>query len=101
MLKIALACLATAAACFTITATTGFGSNGTIVIRAGGPGARFPVADVLCVAERASGAPRFREPGVACSSYKQPYKGVGVWFGAHRIVITSPSNGHAIYTARR
>lgn len=101
MLKTALACLATAAVGFTIAAETGLGSDGTVIVRAGSGGARFPVADVFCVAELASGAPRFREPGVACSSYKQPYKGVGVWFGAHRIVITSPPNGRAIYTVRR
>jgi hypothetical protein len=101
MLKTALACLATAAICFTVTATTGFGSNGTVTVRAGSGGARFPVTDVFCVAVSAPAAPRFGEAGVACSSYKQPYKGVGVWFAAHRIVITSPPNGRAIYTVRR
>ncbi len=101
MFKTALACLATAAICFTVTATTGFGSDGTVTVRAGSGGARFPVTDVLCVAETASGASRFREPGVACSSYRQPYKGVGVWFAAHRVVITSPPNGRAIYSVRR
>ncbi len=101
MLKTALACVATAGVCFTITATSGLGSAGTVTVRAGSGGARFPVADVLCVAELASGAPRFREPGVACSSYKHPYNGVGVWFGAHRVVLTSPANGRAIYTVRR
>jgi hypothetical protein len=49
----------------------------------------------------ASGAPRFREPGAACSSYAQPYKGVGVWFAAHKIVVTSPPNDRALYTLRR
>ena len=68
MLKTALACVATAGVCFTITATSGLGSAGTVTVRAGSGGARFPVADVLCVAELASGAPRFREPGVACAS---------------------------------
>jgi hypothetical protein len=101
MFKTALACLATAAICLTVTATTGFGSDGIITVRAGSGGARFPVTDVFCVAEAASGTPRFREPGVACSSYKQPYKGVGVWFAAHRVVITSPPNGRAIYSVRR
>jgi len=97
---VVLACSLTAAICFTITAATGFASGGGSVIRAG-QGARFPVADLLCVAEFASGDPRFRTPGVACSSYRQPYKGIGVWFGTRRIILTRPPNGHVIYTVRR
>ncbi len=101
MKRVIPACVLTAAACFTITAETGFASGGTHVIRAGTGGARFPVADVFCVAELASGAPRFKQPGVACSSYRQPYKGVGVWFSAHRVVVTTPPNGRAIYSVAR
>ena len=100
MTKTVLACLATAGLCFAITATTGFASPGGATIRAT-QGARFPVADLWCVAELASGAPRFREPGVACSSYTQPYKGIGIWIAAKRVVITSPPNGRIVYTAHR
>lgn len=50
MLKTALACLATAAVCLTIAAETGLGADGTVIVRAGSGGARFPVADVFCVA---------------------------------------------------
>ena len=99
MARIILACVATATACFAITATTGFASGGTTV-RAG-HAAWFPVSDVWCVAEFASGSPRFREPGVACSSYRQPYRGIGVWFAANRVVVTSPPNGRVIFTTRR
>jgi hypothetical protein len=100
MARTVLACVVTAGFCFAVTATTGFASRGGTIIRAGNA-AWFPVSDVWCVAELASGAPRFKEPGVACSSYRQPYKGHGVWIGSHRIVITSPPSGRAIYSVRR
>jgi hypothetical protein len=101
MLKTVLACASTAAICFTITSQGGLGSDGSVIVREGSGGARFPAADVFCVAEAAAGAPRFREPGVACSSYRQPYKGVGVWLGTDRVVITSPPNGRVIYSVGR
>ncbi len=102
MLRMICACAATAAACFGVSATTGFASHADTVkvIRVGGA-AYFPIADVYCIPERPSGAPRFRETGVACSSARHEYQGLGVWFSPRRVVVTHPPNGKAIFTARR
>jgi len=41
-----------------------------------GDSAHFDVNDLLCVDEAASGWPRFRTPGVACSSGAPPERGL-------------------------
>ena len=102
MLRTIYACAGTAAICFALTATTGFASGDSAVkfIRIG-EAADFPVTDVYCIPEHAFGAPRFHEPGVACSRATREYQGIGVWFSSRRVVVTSPPNGKTIFTARR
>jgi hypothetical protein len=55
--------------------------------------------DLICLNEPPGGAPRFKTAGVACSSYRQPYKGIGVWITKTSVIITSPPNGRirAVY----
>jgi hypothetical protein len=102
MLHTICACVATAVVCFAVSATTGFASQGAAVkvIRVG-EAAYFPVTDVYCLPEHAFGSGRFHEPGVACSSYSQPYKGIGVWFAKRRVVVTSPPSDKVIFTTHR
>lgn len=92
----------TAATCFAITATTGFASrtDDTPIIRAG-HAAWFPVTDVWCVAELASGDPQFRAPGVFCSSERRPYTTVSISILARRIVVMKPPNNRVVFSTKR
>ena len=96
------ACAATAAACFALGTGTGLAvpQGGEKNIHAGEE-AYFPIVDLYCLPEHASGAPRFHQPGVACGVASHEYTGRGVWFSKSQIVITSPPNGRVIYSVRR
>jgi hypothetical protein len=105
MLRTTAACAVTSAVTFAVAATSGLaGHDGTptqsmqVTV---GDTAYFSGNDLICVNAYASGAPRFKTPGVACSSYAQPYHGFGVWFTRTRLVITSPPNGRTIYNLKR
>lgn len=106
MFRTLLACVATAAITVAVTSSLGFASRSNSVsplVRTIGVGetAIFARADLICVNEPSSGAPRFKHAGVACSSYARPYQGIGVWLTRVRIVVTRPANGKAITTYHR
>ena len=96
------ACTLTAASCFAVQAATGLavpqGAEKQIHV---GQAAYFPIVDLYCLPEQASGAPRFHQPGVACDTAAHEYTGRGIWFSKSRIVITAPPNGRIIYSVRR
>jgi hypothetical protein len=102
MFRTICACVVTAVASVAVTAGTGIavshGGGKRIYV---GESGYFPVVDLFCLPEDASGAPRFDEPGVACNAAHHEYTGRGVWFSKNRIVITSPPNGKVIYSVRR
>jgi hypothetical protein len=66
-----------------------------------GETAIFTGQDLLCVNERASAAPRFKQPGVACSSYASPYQGLGLWLTRTTVKATRPPNGRVTYVMHR
>ena len=99
-----LACVVTAAATAAITAGIGSGSGASRpMVRTIGVGqtAIFTHQDLICVNEPASGAPRFKTTGVACSSYVKPYVGIGAWFTRQQLVITRPPNTKLVASYRR
>jgi hypothetical protein len=106
MFRTLLACVATAAITVAVTSSLGFASHSNSVsplVRTIGVGetAIFARNDLICINEPPSGAPRFKQPGVACSSYARPYHGIGVWLTRSRVVVTRPPNGKAFTTYRR
>jgi hypothetical protein len=76
MFRTMCVCALTAAACFAVVAGTRFAvpQNSTKRIH-DGESAYFPVVDLYCLPEQASGAPRFHEPGVACHTGAHEYTG--------------------------
>jgi hypothetical protein len=68
-----------------------------------GDSAHFAVNDLLCVNAPASGSPRFKTTGVACSSDAQPYRGLDFWFTRTRVVITASATtgGRVLYSLKR
>jgi len=90
-----------------ITATSGFAGHNVIRVQSVqitvGDSAHFAVSDLLCVNESASGSPRFKTTGVACSSDAQPYRGLDFWFTRTRVIITGPavSGGQVLYNLKR
>ena len=66
-----------------------------------GQTAIFRAQDLICVNEPASGAPRFKTSGVACSSYAKPYSGIGVWLTPHRVLVTHPPNMKVVASYQR
>ena len=78
MFRTVCACALTAAACFAVSAGTGFavpqGDAKRIYV---GESAYFPVVDLYRLPERASGAPRLHERGVACNTAAHEYTGRG------------------------
>jgi len=103
MLRTVAACAATAAITAGLTAGVGLGSRGAQHVKtiAVGDTAIFANQDLLCVNEPTNGAPRFKQTGVACSSYASPYHGVGVWLTRTALTITRPPNGHVVSTFHR
>jgi hypothetical protein len=103
MFRTLIACVATAALTVAVTSSLGFAARSSPRVKTVGVGetAIFARNDLICVNEPSSGAPRFKQPGVACSSYARPYQGVGVWLTRTRIVVTRPPNGTAIRTYHR
>ncbi|HWT45852.1 MAG TPA: hypothetical protein VN085_07790 [Vicinamibacterales bacterium] len=98
------ACAVTAAATAAITAGAGSGSapsNPMVKTIGVGQTAIFASQDLICVNEPASGAPRFEAPGVACSSYAEPYSGIGTWSTRRRVVVTRPPNVKIVASYRR
>jgi hypothetical protein len=101
MLRTICACAATAAACFGISAATGFASRSdTVTVRVGDT-AHFPIADVTCVPQRRSGIQRYSGPGVACSSPTSGRAGVRVWFSSRYVTVTRPPSTRAIFRLPR
>jgi hypothetical protein len=104
MQRTLLACVVTAAATAALTAGIGSGSGASNpMVRTIGVGqtAIFAHQDLICVNEPASGAPRFKTTGVACSSYVKPYVGIGAWFTRQQLVITRPPNTKVVASYRR
>jgi hypothetical protein len=104
MFRTLFACVATAAITVAVTSSLGFASRSAspLVTTVGvGETAVFARNDLICVNEPSSGAPRFKQSGVACSSYVRPYQGIGVWLTRTRVVVTRPPNGKAITTYHR
>ena len=105
MLRVAIACVVTAVVSFGIAATVGLGGRTSPQsLRVGvGVSAHFGVNDLLCVNEPASGSPRFKTPGVACSSDAQPYTGLDFWFTRTGVTITAPATagGRILYSLKR
>jgi hypothetical protein len=91
-----------AALALAFAARASYSTPGNLITRVGVRGtAFFEGNDLICVNEPASGSPRFRKPGVACSSSGQPYKGIGVWITKSSVVITSPPNGRVLKSYKR
>ena len=103
MFRTLIACVATAAITVATTSSLGFASRSSPRVKTleVGETAIFARNDLICVNEPSSGAPRFKQPGVACSSYARPYQGIGLWLTRTRVVITRPPNGNAIRTYAR
>jgi len=104
MLRTFVACAITAAITACLTAGVGLGSrSATHAVKniAVGETAIFASQDLLCVNEPASGAPRFKQSGVACSSYASPYHGLGLWLTRTTVKATRPPNGRVIYVLHR
>ena len=103
MFRTSVACVVTAAITGAATSNLGFASRSTPRVKTVqvGQTAIFPRNDLICVNEPSSGAPRFKQPGVACSSYARPYQGIGLWLTRTRVVITRPPNGKAVRTYLR
>jgi len=103
MFRTLVACVATAAVTVAATSSLGFAARSSPRVKTVGVGetAIFTGRDLICVNEPSSGAPRFRQAGVACSSNAQPYQGVGLWLTRTRVVVTRPPNGKAVTTYRR
>jgi hypothetical protein len=55
------------------------------------------------VNEPASGSPRFKTTGVACSSDAQPYRSLDFSFTRTRVIITAPATtgGRVLYNLKR
>jgi hypothetical protein len=102
MSRTIFACAVTAAVCFAVGAGTGLAvpRSAQKTVRVGEAG-YFPIVNLYCLPEHASGAPRFHERGVACNAPSHEYTGRGIWFSKSRIVIASPPNGRIIYSVRR
>lgn len=100
MFRTLIACVATGAVTVAATASLGFASRSSPRVKTieVGETAIFARNDLICVNEPSSGAPRFKQPGVACSSYARPYQGIGLWLTRTRVVITRPPNGSATRT---
>jgi hypothetical protein len=83
MFRTVCACIVTGAVSVAVTAGTGFavGHGRAKRIHVGESG-YFPVVDLFCLPENASGAPRFHEPGVACNAAHHEYTGRA--FGSRR-----------------
>ena len=105
MLRTTTACAATALISFLVAATTG-------LARSMDPrstqvnvdvSAHFAANDLLCVNEPASGAGRFKTPGIACSSDAEPYRELAFWVTPTRLVITAPATagGRILYNLKR
>jgi hypothetical protein len=103
VLRTFVACAVTAAitAFFTAGVGLGFGSAARVKNIAVGETAIFASHDLLCVNEPASGAPPFKQPGVACSSYARPYNGLGLWLTRTAVTVTRPPNVHVLYVLHR
>lgn len=106
MFRTLAACFATATVTVAVTSSLGFASPSNsaspLVKRIGvGETAIFARNDLICVNEPAGGAPRFKQSGVACSSYARPYLGIGMWLTRTRVVVTRPPNGKGITTYHR
>lgn len=73
-----------------------------LIYRVGlGGTAFFKGKDLICVNEPASGVPSGKGPEVYCSSYKQPYKGIGIAITGTAVTITSPPAVRVIKIYRR
>ena len=103
-MRMSIACAITALITFAIAAGSGLGEHtaarGSVWIGVGDT-AHFAANDLLCVNEPASGAPRFRTAGVACSSDAQPYRGYGFRFTRAHVLVTTPPNGRVVFKLRR
>ena len=104
MFRMLAACAATAAITAAISTGVGFGSASAkprvLTVPVGGT-AVFAGQDLICVNEPAMGAPRFKKPGVACSSYASPYHGIGIWLTRTAVVVTRPPNAKVVWSFRR
>lgn len=98
MFRTFLACIATAAITVTATSSLGFASRSSPRVKTieVGEAAIFTRNDLICVNAPSSGAPRFKQSGVACSSYARPYQGIGLWLTRTKVVVTRPPNGKAV-----
>jgi len=103
MFRTLIACVATAAITVATTSSLGFASRSSPRVKTleVGETAIFARNDLICVNEPSSGAPRFKQPGVACSSYARSNQGIGLWLTRTKVVITRPPNGNAIRTYAR
>jgi hypothetical protein len=105
MYRTILACVVTAATTAAITSgiSSGSGRSSSPMVKTIGVGqtAIFTRQDLICLNEPASGAPRFKTAGVACSSHANPYSGIGAWVTRRRIVMTRPPNMKVAASYRR
>jgi hypothetical protein len=105
MYRTFLACVVTAATTAAITSgiSSGSGRSTSPMVKTIGVGqtAIFTRQDLICLNEPASGAPRFKTAGVACSSYAKPYSGIGAWVTRQRILMTRSPNMKVVASYRR
>jgi len=104
MFRTLAACAATAAVTAAVTTGVGLGSrsasNPVKAIPTGGA-AIFVGRDLLCNNESAFGSGGRGHAGVSCSSYANPYHGVGLWVTRASVLVTRPPNQKVVATFRR